>query len=55
MLDFRYSTSNNISELYNFTVTCIIHPDSIADQCVVRARDGSSVIRIGTYVHVCTL
>ena len=28
--------SPNITrELYNITVTCIIHPDSTADQCVV--------------------
>ena len=26
-----------VSELYNITVTCNIHPDSIVDQCVVMA------------------
>ena len=42
----RYSFPNDISEPYNLTVTCIIHPDSIAEQCVVRARvNESSVTR----------
>ena len=28
---------NFTSELYNINVTCAIHPDSTADQCVVMA------------------
>ena len=51
----RYSIPNNISESYNITVTCTIHPESTADQCTVRARNDGDVTRIGTYVHVCTL
>ena len=35
------------SELYNITVTCTIHPESTADQCLVRAVDDGGVIRIG--------
>ena len=26
-----------VSELYNITIICTIHPDSTADQCVVMA------------------
>ena len=37
-----------ISELYNITVTCTIHPDSKADQCVVVAMADGQVTRIGT-------
>ena len=47
----RYSIPNNISEPYNITVTCIIHPESTADHCVVRAVDDDGVTRAGTYVH----
>ena len=43
----RYTFRNNISELYNITVTCTIHPESTADQCEVRAMDHFSVIIIG--------
>ena len=33
------------SQLYNITVTCTIHPDSTADQCVVMAMaDGRVTI-----------
>ena len=34
-----------VSELYNITVTCTIHPDSTADQCVVMAMadDGDTI------------
>ena len=35
------------NELYNITVTCIIHPHSTADQCVVMAMDDDGVIRTG--------
>ena len=38
---------NVTSELYNITVTCTIHPDSIADQCVVMAMDDGRVTRTG--------
>ena len=38
------------SEIYNITVTCTIHPDSTADQCVVRAVDDDGVTRTGSYV-----
>ena len=51
----RYSIPNNISEPYGITVTCIIHPESTADQCTVRVRNDGDVTRIGMYVHVCTL
>ena len=36
------------SELYNITVTCTIHPESTADQCLVRAVDDGRVTRIGS-------
>ena len=47
-----------ISELYNITVTCTIHPDSTADQCLVMAMtdDGKTrkgKIHICTYIHIC--
>ena len=35
------------SELYNITVTCTIHPDSTANQCLVRVVDDGGVTRIG--------
>ena len=35
------------SELYNITVTCTIHPESTADQCLVRAVDDGRVTRTG--------
>ena len=36
-----------VSELYNITVTCTIHPDSTADQCVVMAMADDRVTRVG--------
>ena len=42
------------SQLYNITVTCTIHPDSTADQCVVMAMADDGVTRTGeihAYVH----
>ena len=52
-------TSNVTSELYNITVTCTIHPDSIADQCVVMAmadggvtRTGNNIILWYVYTHI---
>ena len=38
---------NVTSELYNITVTCTIHPDSTADQCVVMVMDDGRVTRNG--------
>ena len=40
-------TPNVTSELYNITVTCTIHPDSTADQCVVMAVANGRVTRVG--------
>ena len=42
------------SQLYNITVTCTIHPDSTADQCVVMAMADGRVTRTGEiYAYVC--
>ena len=35
------------SQLYNITVTCTIHPDSTADQCVMMAMADGRVTRTG--------
>ena len=35
------------SQLYNITVTCTIHPDSTADQCVVMAMADGRATRTG--------
>ena len=35
------------SQLYNITVTCSIHPDSTADQCVVMAMADGRVNSTG--------
>ena len=40
---------NATNELYNITVTCTIHPDSTADQCVVMAMADGRVNRTGSY------
>ena len=47
------------SQLYNITVTCTIHPDSTADQCVVMTMADGRVTRTGAilsyvliYVHM---
>ena len=45
---------NVISELYNITVTCTIHPDSTADQCVVTAMVEGSVTITGIQNTTCT-
>ena len=42
-----------VSELYNITVTCTIHPDSTADQCVVMAMADGRMTRTGE-IHVCS-
>ena len=36
-----------VSELYNVNVTCIIHPDSIAELCVVMAMTDDGDTKIG--------
>ena len=38
---------NAINELHSITVTCTIHPDSTADQCVVMAMADGNVTRTG--------
>ena len=48
----RYTFPNNASEPYNITVTCTIHPESMADQCEVRAMDHFSMTKIGTYMYI---
>ena len=40
-----------ISELYSIVVTCVIHPDSTVDQCVVMAMDDGGVTRTGIHIH----
>ena len=42
------STPNANNELHSITVTCTIHPDSTADQCVVMAMadDGETITGI---------
>ena len=44
-----------ISELYSIVVTCVIHPDSTVDQCVVMAMDDGGVTRTGTCSYTYTL
>ena len=41
------STDIATSGVYNITVTCIIHPDNTADQCVVMAVADDGVTRTG--------
>ena len=45
--------SSVASQLYNITVTCTIHPDSIADQCVVMAMADDGVTRTGEICNHC--
>ena len=40
-----------VSELYNITVTCTIHPDSTADHCVVMAMADVKVTRTGDEIQ----
>ena len=42
--------SSVVSELYNITVTCTIHPDSMAELCVVMMAmaDDGRVTRTGS-------
>ena len=44
-----------VSELYNITVTCTIHPDSIVDHCVVMAMadDEDTIAGEMQKYHVC--
>ena len=37
--------------LYNITVTCTVHPNSTADQCVVMAIADNRVTRIGMCIY----
>ena len=43
---------NATNELHSITVTCTIHPDSTADQCVVMAMADGRVTRTGE-IHTC--
>ena len=45
---------NVISELYNITVTCTIHPDSTADHCEVMAMVDGRVTITGIHNTTCT-
>ena len=40
---------NATNELNSITVTCIIHPDSTADQCIVMAVADDRVTSTGKY------
>jgi len=44
--------SNDNDKLYSITVTCTIHPDSTADQCVVMAMADGRVTRTGNNMYV---
>ena len=46
------SAPNATNEVHSITVTCTIHPDSTADQCVVMAMDDGRVISIGNHIDV---
>ena len=43
---------NATNEVHSITVTCTIHPNSTADQCVVMAMDDGRVISTGNYIDV---
>ena len=45
---FEYFIINDIT--YSLTVTCIIHPDSTADQCEVMAIDDGGMTKKGKHV-----
>ena len=49
----KYSFSKSISEPYNITVTCTIHPDSTADQCVVMAMANDSLRATAEGTYIC--
>ena len=43
---------NAINEVHSITVTCTIHPNSTADQCVVMAmNDDDRVISRGNHIE----
>ena len=42
---------NATNEVHSITVTCTIHPNSTADQCVVMAMADGRVTRTGRYVY----
>ena len=44
-----HSTSSNLQSI---TVTCTIHPDSTADQCVVMAMADGRVTRTGELQYI---
>ena len=50
------SAPNATNELHSITVTCTIHPNSTADQCVVMAMadDGGSTAGTYIYTHIIT-
>ena len=43
---------NTTNEVHSITVTCTIHPNSTADQCVVMAMDDGRVISTGNHIDV---
>ena len=45
---FEHFIISNIT--YDLTVTCIIHPDSTADQCEVMAMDDGGMTKKGKHV-----
>ena len=49
------SLSDNNDDLYNIAITCIIHPDSTANHCVVMAVVDGRVNGTGIYVCVCNI
>ena len=46
------STPNATNELHSITVTCTIHPDSTADQCVVMAMVDGKVNTTGDEIII---
>ena len=47
------SAPNATNEVHSITVTCTIHPDSTADQCVVMAMDDDGrVTSTGNHIDV---
>ena len=46
------NTPNATNQLVSITVTCTIHPNSTADQCVVVAMGDGRVTITGTYMYI---
>ena len=46
------STPNATNELHSITVTCTIHPNSTADQCIVMTMANGRMTRTGDEIHV---